>query len=223
MASSWSCAARAPLRSRAALECTGDLFRCWGLRREAARARPQLIRRPARRRPRDDRKPEALRCLGDAAGGREWYTRRRRVPCTGCGSKVPEPSVSQDASCLCFGCVQPLGPLSHAHRSGRFSDTGRGLNCTSLHQTPSPRTAGCTAALQVSSCSHGGRAATATTQKTSQETAARDGTRRPRHALLFASHRSLRSRWLRGLRAPDLPARRARPAAAAGPAARELS
>ena len=130
MASSWSCAARAPLRSRAALECTGDLFRCWGLRREAARARPQLVRRPARRRPRDDRKPEALRCLGDA-GGREWYTRRRRVPCTGCGSKVPEPSVSQDASCLCFGCVQPLGPLSHAHR-GRFSDTGRGLNCTSL-------------------------------------------------------------------------------------------
>ncbi len=132
MASSWSCAARAPLRSRAALECTGDLFRCWGLRREAARARPQLVRRPARRRPRDDRKPEALRCPGDA-GGREWYTRRRYVPWRG-GRRSLEPSVFQTLALSAAQLLLLQRLVTHRSRRSQTPGRGRLNNCTSLHQ-----------------------------------------------------------------------------------------
>ncbi len=163
--------------------------------------------------------PKLLRCLGDA-GGREWSTCRRHVPWTGCSMQ----NLSLVCQCLalCSGFCSLSCPACPIPRFRELSDTGCGLDCT-LHQRIAAKRVlhCCTAGL--SSCSHGGRAATTTNEKTSQETAARDGTRRPRHALLFASHRSLRSRWLRGLRAPALPARRARPAAAAGPAARELS
>ena len=155
------------------------------------------------------------------AGGRDWSACRRHVPCTRSGCKIWI-LVCHAASSLLWACVFAAASValeSRRHRSGRSQ---RGVVTTAPRHRR--ETACYTAALQAAkSCSHGGHAAAATTQKASQETAARNGTRRPRHALLFASHRSLRSRWLRGLRAPDLPARRARPAAAAGPAARELS
>ena len=148
MASSWSCAARAPLRSRAALECTGDLFRCWGLRREAARARPQLIRRPARRRPRDDRKPEALRCLGDA-GGRESSTRRRHVPCTGCSMQ----NLSLVCQCLALLSLDlRLSGLRAQHLASGSSQTRTGSWSrlhASLHQRHRREKSCCTAGVKL--------------------------------------------------------------------------
>ena len=155
------------------------------------------------------------------AGGRDWSACRRHVPCTRSGCKIWS-LVCHAASSLLWACLFAAASAaleSRRHRSGRSQ---RGVVTTAPRHRREQRAT--TAALQAAkSCSHGGRAATTTTQKASQEAASINRTRRPRRALLFASHRSLRSRWLRGLRAPDLPARRARPAAAAGPAARELS